>query len=267
MTIEAAAMSGSAAGGEGEVLPSASLVIPMYNESASAEVVLRRVLAYIHSSAATLGALEILVVDDGSADDTAAIVERVAADAPEVRLIRHGVNRGLEAALRTGYAASRAGRIVVLDADLSYAPEITVAPLLSALESTGALMVLASPYMPGGKVGNVPPVRLAASRGANALLSLCVGGRIKTFTGMVRGFDRTTLLGILDGRESFGEFNAWLVAMYLSEGKPVVEVPAALVWPEERRKGVSRMTWAQFSRRARGVLKIARLLARSKTRR
>ncbi len=88
-----------------------SVVMPAYDEAATIEVVLRRVLDLDLR-------LEILVVDDGSRDDTVAIVERV----DGVKLLRHERNRGKGAAVRTGIDASTGDIVVIQDADLEYDP-------------------------------------------------------------------------------------------------------------------------------------------------
>ena len=95
-----------------------SVVIPCYNESATLETALDRVLA-----ANTLGMkLEAIVVDDGSRDDSAAIAERVAATDPRLRVIRLDRNRGKGPALRRGFAESTGDVVMVQDADLEYDP-------------------------------------------------------------------------------------------------------------------------------------------------
>jgi glycosyltransferase involved in cell wall biosynthesis len=93
-----------------------SVLVAAFNEQRTIEEVLDRALDL------NLDA-EIIVVDDGSCDGTAAIVERVATGHPDrVRLLRHAVNRGKGAALRTALAASRGAVVVIQDADLEYEP-------------------------------------------------------------------------------------------------------------------------------------------------
>lgn len=202
------------------------------------------------------GEWELIVVDDGSRDATAAIAREFARSAPRhVRLVRHPRNRGLAAALESGAAAATYPLVVIVDADLSYAPE-TVGALVAALRETGSVCALASPYMRGGHVADVPFSRLVASVLANRLLSWCAGGRVKTLTGMVRAYDARILRELL-ARRGAAEFNSWSVAMMLGAKLPLVEVPARLAWPEYRRRTVGRMTASTLRRRTAGVLRSA----------
>jgi glycosyltransferase involved in cell wall biosynthesis len=93
-----------------------SVVVPAYDEAATIEATLRAVAAL------ELAPLEILVVDDGSSDETVAIVERLAGELGVVRLLRHERNRGKGAAVRTGIAETRGDIVVIQDADLEYDP-------------------------------------------------------------------------------------------------------------------------------------------------
>ena len=152
-----------------------SVIVPAYNEGASIAAVLDRLIASLTALEAEYE-IELIVVNDGSSDDTGAVLDSFLRERPgSIRLCNHERNKGLEAAILTGCRAATTDTIVLLDADLSYAPEI-VAPLVACLHETGAAAVLASPYMRGGRFANVPTSRLVASRVANFLLSLCVGG-------------------------------------------------------------------------------------------
>lgn len=87
-----------------------SIVIPAYNESARLGPTLETALAFCKARYADY---EIVVVDDGSADDTAAIARRH----PPVRVIELGQNRGKGAAVRAGVLSARGERILFCDAD------------------------------------------------------------------------------------------------------------------------------------------------------
>jgi len=86
-----------------------SVVLPAYNEGAALPHVLDELGEYLDSS------YEVLVVDDGSTDDTAEVAERY-----PVRLIQHATNRGKGVAIRTGIGEARGENVVIMDADASY---------------------------------------------------------------------------------------------------------------------------------------------------
>ncbi len=202
--------------------------------------------------------MEVILVDDGSSDATVDILEQFSTEHPgAISIVRHERNAGLVAAMRTGARAARYDTVVFLDADLSYDPDI-VEPLVLARARSEAT-ALASPYMRGGYVANVPFVRLIASRGANWILARCAGGRLATFTGMVRAYDRLAFLALFD-QEQIGEFNTWAVAVFLGAGRDVVEVPAALVWPADRYAASSRLTAGKLWERVLLVIETAQML-------
>jgi dolichyl-phosphate beta-glucosyltransferase len=88
-----------------------SVVIPAYDEAARVEPGLRRAAAYLRRRGI---AYELLVVDDGSRDETAEVATRAGA-----RVLRHDRNRGKGAAVRTGVMASAGARVLLSDADFS----------------------------------------------------------------------------------------------------------------------------------------------------
>jgi glycosyltransferase involved in cell wall biosynthesis len=99
-------------------MPLLSVVMPVYNEAATVDEIIRRVLAAGEASNLDL---ELIAVDDGSADGSGAKLDGWAHE-PRVRVIHHERNRGKGAALRTGFAAVRGRFTVVQDADLEYDP-------------------------------------------------------------------------------------------------------------------------------------------------
>lgn len=95
---------------------SLSVVIPAYNEQDRIVATLRRTLEYLEQRHPDS---EVLVVDDGSSDETGDRVQDVAAEEPRLSLVRLADNRGKGAAVRTGVLDARGERILFMDADLA----------------------------------------------------------------------------------------------------------------------------------------------------
>src|SRR5258708_1374248 len=98
--------------------PQISIVIPAYNEAARLSMTLSTILTYLNEHEPDA---ELIVVDDGSNDDTAAVAEARLANTPRVatRVIRYAPNRGKGHAVRTGLLAASANIVLFSDADLS----------------------------------------------------------------------------------------------------------------------------------------------------
>ncbi len=97
---------------------SISVVLPAYNEAANVAQAVAQAAVAMQSIGAEY---EIIVVDDGSRDDTAAVVERLLPATPGLRLVRHPVNRGYGGALRSGFAAAQKEFILLNAADNQFA--------------------------------------------------------------------------------------------------------------------------------------------------
>ena len=106
--------------------PSASCVIPTFNEAASIGTTLATMLATLRPLFARV---EVIVVDDGSSDATPAIVADLAVQHPELVLLRLSRNFGKEAALTAGMEAAAGDVVLFIDADGQHPPDL-VAPML-----------------------------------------------------------------------------------------------------------------------------------------
>ncbi len=95
-----------------------SIVIPCYNEASTLPECLARLLAIQDERLS----LEVIIVDDGSVDESWEIAQRLARDHSNVRTVRHPRNRGKGAALRTGFQHATGDFVAVQDADLEYDP-------------------------------------------------------------------------------------------------------------------------------------------------
>ena len=136
-----------------------TVLVPCYNEGATVEDVILRILRV---QLVYRLALEPVVVDDGSTDETPAIVSEY----PSVRLIRHGRNMGKGAAVRTGLANATGDVIVIQDADLEYFPE-EIPRLVEPILRNQADVVLGSRF-----VGRRPEGMGSSHLLGNRILSL-----------------------------------------------------------------------------------------------
>jgi dolichyl-phosphate beta-glucosyltransferase len=131
-------------------LPSLSIVIPAYNEERRLPPTLTAVRAYLDSRA--YPDAEILVVDDGSRDSTAALVESVAREDRRVRLLRNPGNRGKGYSVRHGMLEARGEWILFSDADLS-APIEELDKLLPAAIENRAQVAIGSRALDRSLIG------------------------------------------------------------------------------------------------------------------
>lgn len=152
-----------------------SVVIPAKNESASLEAVLGDIARYANP-------LEVIVVDDGSTDATAAIARAAGA-----RVVSHPYSMGNGAAIKSGIRAARGSVVVFMDADGQHRPE-DIPALLTRLES-GYDMVVGS----RNRQGQASMGRLAANTLYNRLASWMTGQRVEDLTSGFRAVKRELL--------------------------------------------------------------------------
>ena len=105
--------------------PSLSVVLPAFNEAANIDEAIEGTMAALQSSVRDW---EVLVVDDGSSDNTAERAETWAGRDARIRLVRHAVNRGYGAALRSGFRAARLDHVFFTDSDLQF--DLSELPML-----------------------------------------------------------------------------------------------------------------------------------------
>lgn len=218
-----------------------SLVIPCYNESDSVEQ-MRVQLAAIRPELERRGSLELVLVDDGSTDDTYAKLSATFADWPGFRLAKHERNRGLGAAFRTGLAAATGDVIVVTDSDGTY-PFTTIPGLLDRL-TPDVDIVTSSAYHPQGGVDGVPAYRLLFSKGASFLYRVLVDWRIHTWTAMYRAYRREVIATVTTQSDGYLVMAEMLVNA-MRAGFRVAEFPTVL---HVRRYGQSKAKIARIIR-------------------
>jgi glycosyltransferase involved in cell wall biosynthesis len=210
-----------------------SIIVPMYNEAENVEATLRRVEEAL---APFEGTYEIIVVNDGSLDNTRDILGRLAEQNRKLKIVSYTKNVGRGMALRKGFKESTGEIIVSIDADLSYSPHYILNFVEILSKEPDIDFVLASPYMPGGEVQNVPVLRLWVSKLGNKILRLAMPNHIYTSTGIFRAY-RRKVLDSLELESDGKEIHLEILSKALALGYRVKESPAILT---SRKRGKSK---------------------------
>lgn len=201
--------------------PHVSVVLPAYRLGPVIAANIRTVLAAMEP----VGDYELVVVDDGSEDETQAALASVAADDPRVRVVTHERNRGKGEALVSGWRASRGQVIVFLDADLDLPPE-QVPLLTERLEDADVVVGTKRQSM---DAGNYPPLRTVLSRLYSSSTSRLFGLPVdETQTGL-KLFRREVLDQVIPDMRIMGyAFDLELLVRAHRLGHTIVEAPVEL---------------------------------------
>lgn len=238
-----------------------SVILPAHNEAGNVTPLVHALL-----EAGDRAALEtrIIVVDDGSQDETAAELVAMSASVPRLSIVTHPVNRGFAQALKTGIkSALDAGcdAAVFMDCDLSHRAE-DMPRLVAAIES-GADVVLGSRFVPGGGMSGVPAWRVAISRTGNLFGRIMLGIKVRDMTTGYRAMSRRALDRLTLTEDNF-TVQLEAVVKASAAGLRIVEVPIIL---STRRHGVSHMYYSPelFATYCRLLLKCRRWLREAGT--
>lgn len=200
-----------------------SVIVPAYNEAGTIREILERVLAdrlraIVH---------EVIVVDDGSEDDTGSRAETVAAAHPDraVRVVRLPANRGKGAALREGLRHATGDLILVQDADLEYDPRDYPA-LVAPFADPGVQIVYGSRTRGLRRFGGRPSSRRYYWGGqlVTQATNLLYGSRLTDEPTGYKCFRRSVLASLSPRAEGF-DVCPELTARALRRGHRIVEVP------------------------------------------
>lgn len=228
---------------------SVSIVIPCYNEEAILNNNIGIIKQYLESRNFKYKS-EIIIINDGSKDGTGDIADEISGKNSDIKVIHHPVNLNLGLALQTGFRNSKGDIIVVLDIDLSYSVEY-IELMIDKLVETCADIVIASPYMKGGKVTAVPFLRRIMSKWVNRFMRIAAQDKYYTFTGMVRAYRRNFISGLNLKTKDY-EINPEIIYKAMILRARIVEIPAHLDWTEQnkyagKRKSSMRIFRAFFS--------------------
>lgn len=219
-----------------DVSESTLVVLPTYKEA-------ENISPLIHGLRDALPQATIMVIDDGSPDGTAEIVDTLVESDGRILLVRRPGKLGLGTAHRLGfeYAVRNGFRTVLtMDADLSHRP-VDAPRLVARSRQPGVDVAVGSRYVPGGHIEGWPVSRRALSYCANALLRASLGAKVRDCTGAFRAYDvafvRTLPLDELGNPGYSAIPEQLLVAM--QQGGALVEEPITFV---ERQMGATKLT-------------------------
>lgn len=189
-------------------VPDISVIIPAFNEAEGiANLLDKLVSAGYHTK------YEVIVVDDGSSDETAGIVSRY-----PVRLIRHHTNKGYGAALKTGIRKARGQRVIMLDSDGQHDPEYI--PQIAELLVDNDLVI-------GERTADSFQVR---NRQGGKKLIRKVGEylfdqKLPDFNSGLRGFDRNLIKSMLHLMPNGFSFSTTSTMAFIKEGYSIGTLP------------------------------------------
>lgn len=195
-------------------MPTLSVIVPVYNEKDTIEKILRLIQAVPVEK-------EIIVIDDGSADGTQAVLRDKFSCQAGIRTIFHGENGGKGKAIRTGIAAASGDAVIIQDADLEYDP-MDYIKLLEGLEKSGADVVYGSRFLQKKKV------TASWHRFVNFFLTSVTNLLFfSSLTDMETCYKlfRTPFIKQLDLKSDGFEIEVELTARVLKLGKKISEVP------------------------------------------
>ncbi len=226
-----------------------SLVIPAYNEAA---VIGQAVQEAYQALERHFPQFELIVVDDGSRDGTAEIVQDLTRYYPQLQLIRHDRNRGYGAALRTGFRAARMPLVAFTDADCQF--DLNDLALLAMRSSE-------FPIVAGYRAYRQDPwLRCFLSRGYNWLVRWLFGVRLRDIDCALKVFHRTAVRALLPRSRGF-LVNTEMMVRAQRLGMPIAELP---VRHRRRAGGISKVGWREVPRTAYQLLRLWLTLRRER---
>ncbi len=209
-----------------------SFIFPAFNEAEN----IKRFTTEVMPVFDQLGeSYEIIIVDDGSRDETAAVARGL--NHPAVRLVQHDRNRGLGAAIRTGIKEAKGDIVITMDSDLTFSPTL-VAPMLERFRRGDVDVVSGSPKLAGfGK--DIPSYRVFVSHAATLIYRLVMGARVTTVSPIFRLYKREQLLSLPLQSTGF-DINAEILFYLIRNGARIAEIPAPLT---QRLHGESKLNY------------------------
>ena len=202
-----------------------SIVIPCFNEKEGITHLVSRLKEFEEGLKVSH---EFIFVDDGSSDNTYDMLKDVYKErlGKDVKVLKHDLNRGPGAAVKTGITNSEGEYVATMDSDCTYKPTYLL-EMLDIIKRENADMITASPYHPEGHTENVPGYRLFLSSGLSNLYSMVSKAKFFTYTSMFRIYKSKAIKEIQFKSEGFLAMAEILIKSHKG-GQKIIEYPATL---------------------------------------
>ncbi len=224
-----------------------SIVVPCFNEELNVPELTQRVL-----SALDTGKLqgELLLVDDGSSDQTARVIREQAQLDPRVVGIFHPVNKGMAAAWRSGVDAARGTAVAVLDADLQYQPE-------DVLRLHRTLMEYSVDVVQGWRssVNRERDKRFYLSRGFNSMLNYAFGMQLADNKSGFVCCAKEVMQDLLTYQGNYHYWQSFIMVAAHAKGYSYREIETLF---ENRKQGTSFLEGTAYRAAARSILDLGK---------
>jgi glycosyltransferase involved in cell wall biosynthesis len=233
-----------------KILRSVTFIVPALNEERVVKEVVQAIWAVVDEQ---ISSYEIILIDDGSTDRTGEIMDRLAAELPNMRVIHNRPNIGLGACYQLGVREARLDYVMMLCGDGGL-PASSLPPIIEKIGTADIVI----PWMPNLKKIKSPG-RYFVSRSYTTLMNLISGHHLHYYNGLP--VHRRTLLKQITITSSGFGFQGEVLVKLLKSGRSYVEVPVA---GAETTNKTSVFRWRNLASVSKTVVKLLAHLFRFK---
>jgi len=217
-----------------------SILVPAYNEEKNIQLFEKEVLPVMNDMEKKCNlVIELVLVNDGSTDNTLSSMQKLAKKDKRVRVISYTTNRNMGYALRFGIKHLDSDITVLMDSDLTFHPREI--PKLLDVFNNNVDVVCGSPFMEGGKTENVPMYRRFLTDVVAFLYRIVLGKKVNSITPIFKLY-RTSDLKDLELKSDGFTINAEILSKLIFKKRTVKEVPVTLT---TRIHGESKMKFSK----------------------